>query len=309
MYRKIPNYLVLFILAYCIVSGTPVENLFPTEKNNKIRVLIVDGFSNHDWQRTTILIKKILTNAKIFDISISTAPSSYSSDNYLTWCPRFDDYNVVIQTCNDINHSGPYWNNRAQEAFVKFVKQGGGVYVFHSGNNAFPNWPEYNKMIGLAWRKKEYGTALQVQNNGSLVKIGPGLGENTSHGPKVDRLIHTVGDDIIHHSMPPVWLTPQIEVQTYARGPSDNVHVLSFAEDARLHKNWPIEWYVNFSEGRVYCSTFGHIWRNDKSAIGLECIGFQTLLVRTIQWLAKRPVDFAIPIDFPTANATSTRSL
>mgnify|MGYP006180946763 CR=1 FL=1 len=30
-----------------------------------------------------------------------------------------------------------------------FVRNGGGLYVWHAGNNAFPHWPAYNDMIGL----------------------------------------------------------------------------------------------------------------------------------------------------------------
>ena len=39
-----------------------------------IRVLIVDGFSNHDWRQTTALLRAILEPSGLFDVSISTTP-------------------------------------------------------------------------------------------------------------------------------------------------------------------------------------------------------------------------------------------
>jgi len=40
----------------------------------KIRVLIVDGFSNHDWKQATVLLRGVLKAAGGFEVSVSTAP-------------------------------------------------------------------------------------------------------------------------------------------------------------------------------------------------------------------------------------------
>ncbi len=40
----------------------------------KIRVLIVDGFSNHDWRQTTALLGGVLAAGGRFDVAVSTAP-------------------------------------------------------------------------------------------------------------------------------------------------------------------------------------------------------------------------------------------
>src|ERR1051325_8010168 len=66
-----------------------------------IRVLIVDGFSNHDWKLTTALIRGILEPTKLFDVSVSTAPLTTNAPGWDTWRPKFRDYDVVIQNCND----------------------------------------------------------------------------------------------------------------------------------------------------------------------------------------------------------------
>jgi type 1 glutamine amidotransferase len=83
------------------------------------------------------------------------------------------------------------------------------------------------------------------------------------------------------------------------------LQVLSYASEPRTQVNWPTEWIVRYGRGRVYTSTFGHVWRGDTQPVTVRDVGVQTLLVRATQWLARRPVDFPVPATFPTATATS----
>jgi type 1 glutamine amidotransferase len=102
-------------------------------------------------------------------------------------------------------------------------------------------------------------------------------------------------------------MTPKIEVYTWARGPAENIEVLSWAEDPATKDRWPIEWTVAYGKGRIYTSTFGHVWKDEENPVNFRCAGFQTLLLRTVQWLAKREVDEPVPADFPTETRTSLR--
>ena len=111
-----------------------------------LRVLIVDGFGNHDWQRTTRLIRGILAEQPGFQTEVATAPARAEDPGHAAWRPDFSAFDVVIQTCNDINGSGSPWPEQARRDFESFVSKGGGVLVFHSGNNAFPKWDAYNTM-------------------------------------------------------------------------------------------------------------------------------------------------------------------
>ena len=273
----------------------------------RIKVLIVDGYGNHDWERTTVLTRGILERADRFDISVATAPAQITDPAYGAWCPDFKHFDVVVQTCNDINRSGPPWPAPAREAFVRFVHDGGGVFILHSGNNAFPQWEEYNRIIGLGWRPKSYGCALRLRADESIERIPPGEGAGTSHGERTDRVIHHLGDHPIHAGLPRAWKTPLIEVYTHARGPAENLTVLSYAEEPRTGERWPIEWTVAYGQGRVYNSTFGHVWRDEKDPVDMRCAGFQSLMVRAMQWLAKRPVDGRVPGDFPDEGAVRLR--
>ncbi len=277
-----------------------------TARDAPIKVLIVDGFSNHDWKMTTALLRGILEPSGLFEVAVSTAPPTAKSPGWDTWRPKFSDYDVVIQTCNDIN-GGPSLPAEVQTSFEQFVKNGGGVLVFHAGNNAFPKWPAYNDIIGLGWRSKDQGDALTIDKDEKIVRIPSGQGHNTSHDARSDVVVHLLGDHPIHQGMPKAWKTPGLEVYTYARGPAKNIEVLSYGYDARTQMNWPLEWTISYGQGRVYTSTFGHVWKGDVQPASLRCAGEQTLLLRALQWLAKRPVTVPIPPDFPTKDAVSIR--
>jgi hypothetical protein len=293
--RRLCLPLLLTLTALCSASDEP-----------RIRVLIVDGFSNHDWELTTSLIRGILEPTGLFDVSVSTAPPAKDSPGWNEWRPQFANHDVVIQTCNDIR-GGPSWPRAVQEDFENFVRAGGGVYVWHSGNNAFPDWPAYNDMIGIGWRKKDFGSAIAVGDDGSLTRFPTGEGRDTGHGDRVDSVVHRLGDHPIHTDMPRAWKTPDIEVYYFARGPAQNLEVLSHGHDPVTQMNWPLEWTVRHGEGRVYTSTFGHVWKGDTQPERMRCAGLQTVVVRALQWLAGRPADFPVPADFPTADRVSIR--
>ena len=272
-----------------------------------VHVLIVDGFSNHDWRQTTALIRGILEPTKLFDVSVTTAPPKKDSPGWDTWRPKFSDYDVVIQNCNDIG-GGPAWPRNVQAAFEEFVANGGGVYVWHSGNNAFPDWPAYNEMIGLGWRKKDFGVALAIDEQEKIVRIPTGEGRDTGHGARVDTVVKRFGDHAIHAGLPREWKTPDIEVYYFARGPAKNLEVLSYGFDPRTQMNWPLEWVVTYGKGRVYTSTFGHVWKDDLvQPARMRCAGVQTVAVRALLWLARSEAAFPVPSDFPTAAAVSVR--
>lgn len=290
---------------------------FAKTQQGKIRVLIVDGFSNHDWQQTTLLLRGILEAAGEFTVDVSTAPQETGSTAWQAWRPRFADYDVVIQTCNDNGANGlllglkqkPQWPAAVKQDFADYVRKGGGVYIYHAAENAFVGWKEYEEMVGLSWREADYGTAIRVSDDGKIVRIPAGVGRGTGHGQRSDVLVKRLGDDPIHTGMPGAWLSPDMEVYYYARGPAKRLHVLAYARDSdpKLGWLWPVEWTTTFGKGRVYISTYGHVWPGDVQPPSLRDAAVQTIIPRALEWLARRPVTFPVPADFPGTSAVSVR--
>jgi len=295
----------ILILLFAIPMSLQSEHPRPA---TEIKVLIVDGFSNHNWQLNTSLIRKIIEPTGLFSVDVSTAPETLEAEGWNTWRPDFAAYDVVIQTCNSIGKR-PTWPREVEEAFVAYVRNGGGVYIWHSGNNAFDKWPEYNEIIGLGWRDADFGWALTIDESENIIRIPPGEGENTGHGPRHDTVVHRLGDHPIHKDMPRAWMTPDIEVYYYARGPANNLEVLSYGINPINNMNWPLEWTVTYGKGRVYNSTFGHVWKDDLTMPDrMRCVGLQTTVIRSIQWLADRKVTWAVPDDFPSESTISLSS-
>lgn len=305
---------LLCLLATSLAGFLPAS---ASAGDRKIRVLIVDGFSNHDWPQTTAMLRGILEQAGDFAVSVSTAPPRTDTAAWAAWRPRFADFDVVMQTCNDNGGNGllegvsvkPQWPEAVKKDFVEFVRKGGGVYIFHAAENAFVGWKEYERMVGLCWREADYGTAIRVSEEGQVVRIPPGEGGGTGHGARSDVLVTRFGDDPIHAGLPRAWRSPDMEVYYFARGPAEGVNVLAYARDSKPGQGmlWPVEWTTAYGQGRVYVATYGHIWKGDVQPAGLRCAAVQTIIPRALQWLAGRPVTFPAPKDFPGKNEVSVR--
>lgn len=280
--------------------------VMPIHAAPAVKLLIVDGFSNHNWQLNTALIRGILEPTGRFEISVSTSPPTADSPGWDEWRPRFSDYDVVLQTCNDIN-GGPSWPEPVKKDFEKFVRDGGGVFIYHSANNAFANWDAYNHIIGLGWRAAKEGVSLAVGGDESIIRIPSGEGKGTGHGARVDAVITRLGNHPIHEGLPQKWKTPDIEIYHYARGPAENVEVLSYAMDPVTSMRWPIEWTVSYGKGRIYTATYGHVWKGDMQPTRIRCAGVQTVVERALLWLARKDELPPVPADFPTEADMSIR--
>ena len=290
--------LLLAILSSLILSCQSSDKLPNKATEKPIKILIIDGFSNHDWRATTQALLNILKKDPSFSTDVSTVPPK-RSEHWSTWLPNYASYDVIIQNTNDINN-GHAWPDPAKQKFEQYMIKGGAMLVFHSANNAFPKWEAYNKMIGLGWRNKDVGPAITIKDN-QINIIPKGQGMNTSHGKRVNALVTKLGDHPIHKGIPQQWRAADLEIYTYARGPAENIEILSYAEDARFGLNFPIEWTIQYGKGRICNSTYGHYWHKQKELPpSIRCVAFQTIFLRSLKWLAKVEIMPAVPENFPS---------
>ena len=236
--------------------------------------------------------------AGLFSIEVSTTPATKEAEGWDTWRPQFSAYDVVIQSCNSLG-GRPIWPREVEKDLEAFVSQGGGLYILHSGNNSFAHWGEYNRMIGLGWRNKNFGSAITIDADGAVQRVAPGAGDRTGHGQRLDTVLTRLGDHPIHSGLPTQWKAADLEIYRYARGPAENLTVLSYALEPKTGLNFPVEWVVGYGEGSVYNSTFGHVWEGDTNPPGIRCVAFQTLFVRAMEWLSGRDVTWPVPDNFP----------
>lgn len=276
------------------------------QENKPVPVLIIDGFSNHDWKQTTAVTKWILENSEYFEVDVSTVPAD--SGEWKEWSPDFEQYAVVIQNTNNIHDHRLRWPAHAEKELETYVKNGGGLYILHSANNAFSHWEEYDKMIGLGWRQQTSGYALEIGENQEILRIPPGEGKGTGHGDRFDAVIQILSPHPINRDYPAQWKTAHTEVYSYPRGPAENMDVLSYAFDSTdTQRLWPVEWVVSYGEGRVYNSSLGHLWSGEIYPEAYRCVGFQTTMIRAVEWAATGEVTYPVPDEFPVGDAKSLK--
>ena len=304
---KIPFRTYAVITFLCTILVTVLFTLEAQAQDKRvIPVLIIDGFSNHDWKQTTAVTKMILEQSGSFQVEVSTVPTDSLAN--ADWLPKFEDYDVVIQNTNNIHNRSLKWPRRAEIALEDYVKQGGGLYILHSANNAFSHWEQYDLMIGMGWRHSSVGYALEIDADQNIVRYAPGEGKGTNHGDRFNALIEIMNRHPINEGYPEAWQTVNTEVYSFPRGPAENMTILSYAHDSTdTQKTWPVEWVIEYGKGRVYNSSLGHLWHGEKYPPAYRCVGYQTTVVRAAEWLATGKVTYPIPDSFPSKNAPSLK--
>ena len=292
----------------------------PSSAGSPIRVLIIDGQNNHLWRVTTPLLRRILEDTGRFQVDISTTPTApvrpglskdataeqkavhevklkeyqaaladYQAQHaalWSVWRPTFTNYAVVLS-----NYNGESWPEAVRVAFVDFVKNGGGFVSYHAADNAFPEWPEYNEMIGLGgWgnRTEKDGPYLRLREGSWTQDLTPGRGG--AHGPQHEFLIEAQAPNHpIMRGLPAKWMHAQDELHDSLRGPAKNLLVLASAKSSRTQEQEPLLMAITYGRGRVFHTALGH------GIEALQGLGFQLTLARGTEWAATGKVTLPAP--------------
>lgn len=301
-----------------------------------LKALIVDGQNNHDWRACTPVLKAVLEDCGRFTVAVSTAPpeapkappppkadatpqqkQAYDvffqawaarrteqekarAEAQAAWRPRFADHAVVV-----LNYTGEAWPAEVQRAFLDYVRSGGGVVVVHAADNAFPEWPEFNEIIGVGgWggRNEKSGPMLRWRDGQVVRDTSPGAGG--THGPQHEFIVETrAPEHPIMRGLPAKWRHAKDELYSKLRGPAKNLTVLATAfaapEQGGTGEHEPILMVIEYGKGRVFHTVLGH---GPEAMAGL---GFQVTLQRGAEWAATGTVTLPPPQpdELPTETA------
>ena len=278
-----------------------------TTTADTIKVLIIDGQNNHNWDRTTPYMQSFLKATGKFSVDTTTTPpKGAAGSDWDAWRPKFADYDVLLS-----NYNGETWPEPVRDDFEAFVKSGGGVMNVHAANNPFPDWPEWNKMTGICWRRADFGPRLALDDEGNEVRMEPGEGKGAGHGPRYPYpVIVRDRKHPVTEGMPLEWLHPADELYHGQRGPALNMHILATAYSAK-HKRGtgyhePMVWWIPYGEGRVFTTVLGHVGKTQPLEDSpMRCLGFQAIVTRGTEWAATGKVTIPLPERFPTDSGVS----
>src|SRR5688572_6513712 len=108
------NSLFTFVACISFVVFSAASIRGQAQNGQPIRVLIIDGFSNHDWKQTTAVTRWILEKSGRFAVDVSTIPAD--STQRSRWLPHLSAYTVVIQNTNNIHNPSLRWPRQAELA-------------------------------------------------------------------------------------------------------------------------------------------------------------------------------------------------
>src|SRR5262245_25184126 len=268
-----------------------------------IRVMILDGQSGgayHDWQRVTPVLRKQLEATGLFQVDVVTAPQS--AGDFSAFKPEFKKYQVVVS-----NYDAPEWPAELRASFEQYVKDGGGFVAVHAADNAFPDWPAFNEMIGIGgWRNRtEKAGPFWYYKEGKLVSDNS-PGNAGSHGARIPFPVTTRDSEHpITKGLPKVWMHVADELYARLRGPGEDMTILATAYSPSDNKGTgydePILLVLTYGKGRIFHTTLGH------DIPALSCVGFITTFQRGTEWAATGKVTQKVPSSFPTAETVSFR--
>jgi type 1 glutamine amidotransferase len=266
----------------------------------RYKALIVDGQNGHDWKSTTPVLKKLLEETGLFAVDVATSPPK--GEDMSGFKPDFAAYDVVVS-----NYQGDPWPEETQQAFVEYVKNGGGLVIYHFACAAFPKWKEYNQIIGLGgWggRNEKDGPYIRWRDGKAVRDNSPGRGGG--HGPMQPfQLVIREADHPIINGLPAQFMHVPDELYGWLRGPAENLTVLAtaFAPKAKggSDEHEPLLFTVTYGKGRVFQNALGH------TAKELKSVAFIVPFQRGAEWAASGNVTQKVPEDFPTADQASVR--
>ena len=258
--KRILFFILLCVTVVPIFASTLKHSTVP--KDVLIKVLILSGKNNHEWQKTTPILVRIFRESKQYAITVSENPDT------ITY-PTLKKFQLIISNWNTWPDNKIRMSSRWEGDFLRYVNEGGGVLSFHAGASSFYGWEPYHR-IGIGrW------------------------GKETSHGPRTKGHVYNLDQSHpITKGMAPYYIMDEIWENTDIYSGSKAIGSLSAKDEKDGHLIDVSAVFVSQSgKGRCFFTTLGH----DERA--LLNSGLQTLLLRAGQWCSGKEVTIAIPCD------------
>jgi type 1 glutamine amidotransferase len=241
-----------------------------------IKVLIITGDHGHKWKETTPFIKDFLTKAGL-KVDVTETPAKDLTAANLA------KYDVFLLNYKDTKNGNKdtRWSDANKKAFKDAVAGGKGLVVYHHASSAFISGSafdkEFEKIIAGGWRKrgnhgKRHVFTVRIRKEDH--PITKGMPASFRHS----------NDELYQNSV----MFPKSVVLATAYSDKN-------LDRKNSGKDEPVVWVAKYGKGRVCENVLGH----DVDA--MESLGFQTLLIRGVQWAATGKVTYPVPDELKKA--------
>ncbi|MDR0836140.1 MAG: ThuA domain-containing protein [Tannerella sp.] len=282
---------IFFIMALTVFCFTV------TQAKEPVKVLIVTGQNNHNWQASHLILQKYLNDSGLFKAELAVTPAK--GGDMSSFRPDFSAYKAIV-----LDYNGDVWPEATNTAFLDYVKKGGGVVVYHAADNAFRKWKEFNEIIGLGgWegRNETDGPYVYFKDGQEVRDDSPGPGG--SHGKQHNYVLKLRNKKHpIVKGLPDQWTHCQDELYDKMRGPAKNMTILATAFSDKstggTGRDEPLLMVISWGKGRIFHTMLGHVG-GEPTHPAVECADFIVTLLRGTEWAATGKVKQKVPANFP----------
>ena len=215
--------------------------------------------------------------------------------------PEFAKYQVVIS-----NYQGDPWPEATKTALMDYVQDGGGLVIYHFALAAFPDWQQYNEMIGLGgWggRNEKWGPYVRWRDGKIVRDNSPGKCGRMGRAGVPTRRPRAESS---HHGGPAAGVHARagrtVRLAAWpGEGPYRAGHGLRAQGQGRRRRARAAVVHHPVRQGPGVPERLGH------SAEELKSVAFIVTFQRGVEWAATGKVTQKVPADFPTADKASVR--
>jgi type 1 glutamine amidotransferase len=232
-----------------------------TKNEDLIKVLILSGKNNHEWQKTTPVLMKMYKETNLFEMSVTDLPDTLKYSD-------MKQFDVMVSNWNMWPDSVIRLTKEWENDFSRYVKNGGGVVTFHAGATSFYKWDNYHKVGIGRW------------------------GKDTKHSTTRGKITVYDQQHPVTKGISDFYITDEIWEKTDIDPDAKPLASVTATDMHDGHQIIDNAVFVSKSgRGRTFYIILGHDQRAMLNS------GLQTLLLRATQWAAKRDVTIEPPAE------------